>query len=337
MKTDTLGEVVIHDFEPTAEKFKAEFVAGLRRRPKLLPCKFFYDKHGSELFDQICGLDEYYLTRTETEIIRTNIDEIAARCGRQCVLVELGSGSSSKTRLLLKALKEPIAYVPIDISRSDLLRATESLNGDYTPLAILPVCADYNAPLTLPAPVGIMGRTVMFFPGSTIGNFDPKDAVAFLRHIASWCEPGAGLLVGVDLEKSREVLHPAYNDARGVTAAFNRNILQRANSELGANFAPEQFFHEAIYNDAKGRIEMGLVSCCHQCVAIAGEEFEFESGEHVTTEYSYKYRLNAFHELASSAGWQPEQTWTDKDSWFSVNYLTLKELSIDSGHDRPSR
>jgi dimethylhistidine N-methyltransferase len=228
MKAEVCGEIRLSDFEPTPDNFKAEFIAGLKRRPKILPCKLFYDEHGSRLFDQICQLDEYYLTRAETEILRNNITEIAALCGPRCVLVEPGSGSSSKTRLLLDHLERPVAYVPIDISRAHLLSAARALNGDYFPLEILPVCADYNRPLTLPTPARNPGRTVIFFPGSTIGNFEPWQAAIFLRRIASWCKPGDGLLIGVDLQKSRELLHLAYNDAKGITAAFNLNLLQRA-------------------------------------------------------------------------------------------------------------
>ena len=325
MKTELCGEIRLSDFEPTPDTFKAEFIAGLERHPKVLPCKFFYDEHGSRLFDQICKLDEYYLTRAETEILRNNITEIAALCGPDCVLVEPGSGSSSKTRLLLDYLERPVAYVPIDISQAHLFSTAQTLNGDYFPLEILPVCADYNQPLTLPTPARRPGRTVVVFLGSTIGNFEPRQAAIFLRRIASWCKPGDGLLIGVDLQKSCELLHLAYNDAKGITAAFNLNLLQRANTELGADFFLDRFRHEAIYDEAHSRIEMRLVSRCQHQVVVEGEQFEFGKDERITTEYSYKYRIEAFRELAAAAGWQPERTWTDKENWFSVNYFISKQ------------
>jgi dimethylhistidine N-methyltransferase len=325
MKTEVCGEIRLSDFEPAPDNFKAEFIAGLERHPKVLACKFFYDEHGSRLFDQICQLDEYYLTRAETEILRNNIIEIASLCGPSCVLVEPGSGSSSKTRLLLDHLQRPVAYVPIDISQSHLFSTAQTLNGDYFPLEILPVCADYNQPLTLPTPARKPGRTVVVFLGSTIGNFEPWQAAIFLRRIANWCKPGDGLFIGVDLRKSRELLHLAYNDAKGITAAFNLNLLQRANTELGADFILERFRHEAIYDEAHSRIEMRLVSRCQHQVVVEGEQFEFGKDERITTEYSYKYRIEAFHELAAAAGWQPERTWTDQERWFSVNYFISKQ------------
>ncbi len=325
MKIEVCGELRLSDFEPGPDSFKAEFIAGLKRRPKILPCKFFYDERGSRLFDQICELDEYYLTRVETEILRNNVAQIATLCGPRCLLVELGSGSSSKTRWLLGHLERPVAYMPIDISRAHLLSAAEALNGDYSPIEILPVCADYNRPLTLPAPAREPVRTVIFFPGSTIGNFEPWQASIFLRRMTTWCKPGDGLLIGVDLQKNHEILHLAYNDAKGVTAAFNLNLLERAKTELGADIISEQFRHEAIYDEAHGRIEMRLVSRCQQQVVVAGEPIEFDEYERITTEYSYKYRMETFHELAAAGGWQSERAWTDKERWFSVNYFTLKQ------------
>jgi dimethylhistidine N-methyltransferase len=309
--------------EPAHESLQREIIAGLKRHPKTLPCKFLYDERGSRLFDAICELEEYYPTRTETRILRDNIGKIAALCGPHCLLVELGSGTSTKTRLLLDYLKAPVAYVPIDISRSHLIHAAEGLNGDYGALEILPVCADYSDPLTLPAPAKTPGRVVVFFPGSTIGNFAPREAAAFLRRIATWCHPGDAFLVGVDLQKDRQILLAAYNDAKGITSAFNLNLLRRANEELGANFICAQFRHRAIYNENHDRVEMHLVSRCKQRVTIAGNQIDFDKGEHIVTEYSYKYRIETFHQLASRAGWQPERTWVDENRLFSVNYLTL--------------
>jgi dimethylhistidine N-methyltransferase len=321
MTIHTDKRVLSRDFEPSKDDFREQVLAGLLRHPKTLPCKFFYDERGSQLFDEICELDEYYVTRTETRILRDNIAEIAEFCGRHCLLVELGSGNSSKTRLLLDFLESPVAYVPIDISGPHLSRAAETLNGDYFPLEILPVCADYNQRLTLPEPARTPEHTVIFFPGSTIGNFEPSQAATFLRRIAGWCEPGDGLLVGVDLQKQHGLLHRAYNDARGVTAAFNLNLLRRANAELGANFALEQFAHRAIYDEMHGRIEMHLVSLCKQIAVIARERIPFEQGEWITTEHSYKYQVETFRELCSAAGWETERTWTDENEWFGVFYL----------------
>ena len=325
MKAGALHDVLLIDLEPSSEAFETEFIAGLKRRPKIVPSKFFYDERGSRLFDQICELEEYYLTRTETKILRDNIADIAELCGPRCVLVELGSGNSSKTRLLLDHLEAPLAYVPIEISRPHLIRAAEALKGDYFPLEILPVCADYNRPLTLPAASATPERNVIFFPGSTIGNFEPRQAGAFLRHIADWCQPGDGLLIGTDLEKDPAILHRAYNDAKGLTAAFNLNLLRRANAELGASFDLDQFRHRAIYNQTHGRIEMHLVSGCRQTVRIGPEKIDFEAGEHITTEYSYKYLPSHFHQLAEAAGWENQRTWMDKNRWFAVHYFTLGE------------
>ena len=321
MITEPCSEMVL-DLAPTPANFQSEFLAGLKRHPKTLPCKFFYDERGSTLFDDICELEEYYLTRTETKILRDNVEEISALCGSDCVLIELGSGRSSKTRLLLDHLETPVAYVPIDISRRHLLRAAEALNGDYFPLQVLPICADYNQPLKLPIPARIPKRKVIFYPGSTIGNFEPQPAAAFLRRLATWCQPGDGLLIGVDLQKSRDILRAAYNDARGVTAAFNLNLLLRANGELGASFNLEQFRHRAIYDEVNGRIEMHLVSQCRQRVVLAGEEIHFEKGEFVTTEYSYKYREEGFRAFAGAAGWQAQRTWIDEGRLFSVHYFS---------------
>lgn len=324
MKTEVCGDVVLRDFEPAVASFQSEFLEGMKRRPKMIPCKFFYDERGSQLFDRICKLDEYYLTRTETGILRDNMAEIASVCGPRCVVVEPGSGSSVKTRLLLDHLEDPVAYVPIDISRAHLVRAAEALNGDYFPLEVLPVCADYHQALRLPQPARSPRRTLVFFPGSTIGNFRPAEVVNFLQRMAAWCEPGDGLLIGVDLRKDPEILRRAYNDSRGITAAFNLNLLQRANAELGANFQPNHFRHEATYDPEAGRIEMRLISLCGQQILVAGEPLDFSAGEAVTTEFSYKYSIEGFRKLAATAGWHSERVWTDKRGWFSVRFLELQ-------------
>lgn len=304
-------------------EFKEQVLLGLTTNPKQLPCKFFYDERGSALFEQICELDEYYLTRTETGILRDNLEEIVAFCGPECLLVELGSGSSNKTRLLLDRLDRPAAYVPIDISLAQLRRAAQALASDYFQLEILPLCADYHRPLTLPRPARPPRRTLVFFPGSTIGNFDPIEAVVFLRRIAARCHPGDAILVGVDLAKDPPTLERAYNDLRGVTARFNLNILARANRELGANFDLDQFQHRAVFNQSASRIEMRLVSRRGQSVAIDGRRIPFYPAECITTELSYKYRPERFARLAHQAGLRVRQTWTDPRHWFSLWLLLI--------------
>ncbi|MFN7138303.1 MAG: L-histidine N(alpha)-methyltransferase [Limisphaerales bacterium] len=314
--TDVIGTI------SEASRLREEFVSGLRRYPKMVPCKFFYDKRGSLLFDQICGLEEYYITRAEAGILTENIDEIVALCGPECLLVEFGSGNSSKTRLLLNHLRRPVAYVPIDISRPHLLNAAAVLELDYFPLEILPVCADYNQPLTIPSPSNRPLRTTFFFPGSTIGNFTPSEAKQFLERIGSLCQPGDGLLIGIDLVKDKRILEAAYDDASGVTAAFNLNILRRANREMAADFQLSRFQHRAIFNEEESRIEMHLVSTLDQKVQIGNDLIEFMEGESIITEFSYKYRIEAFHDLAAAAGWKNIEIWTDRKRWFSVQYLS---------------
>lgn len=306
------------DFAPTAADFRTEFLAGLRQRPRRLPCKFFYDERGSRLFDRICELPEYYPTRTELAILSAERRAIGELCGPHCLLVELGSGSSTKTRLLLDELDRPAGYVPIDISKPHLQQAALALAESYPQLEIMPVCADYLQPIALPRPHVTPERTTIFFPGSTIGNFEPAEAADFLRHVGTWCRPGDLLLIGVDLEKEREVLEAAYNDASGSTAAFNRNLLLRANEELGADFALEHFQHDAVYRQEEGRIEMHLVSTRRQVVTVAGHRFTFAEGERIVTEYSYKYRPIDFVRLAWEAGWHVRERWTDPRRWFGV-------------------
>lgn len=309
-----------HDLEPAVEEFRAAVLDGLSGPQKRLPAKFFYDAEGSRLFDAICGLDEYYPTRTEIGILRENGAEIAEAIGPEATLVEFGSGSSVKIRTLLDALSGLAAYVPIDISRDHLVAAARSLADDYEGLAVIPVCADYSGPVVLP-PNLPHGRLTGFFPGSTIGNFAPTQAAAFLKQVAKLLGPGSGLLIGVDLQKDAAVLHAAYNDSRGVTAAFNVNILARINRELGGDFALDGFAHHACYNAARACIEMHLVSNRHQVATVAGRTFEFQHGETIHTEDSHKYTVESFHALAGAAGWRAESVWTDQDRLFSVHYL----------------
>jgi len=312
----------LHDFAPGRDDFRAHVVQGLSQKRKQLPCKFFYDQRGSQLFDRICELPEYYLTRTELSVLHERAGEMAEALGQRCTVVEYGSGSSLKTRLLLDRLQNPAGYVPLDISREHLLEAAGRLTAAYPTLAVHPVCADYTRSFSVPECEG-SARTVVYFPGSTIGNFEPHEARAFLRATAQRCGPGGGLLIGVDLKKDPAVLHAAYNDAAGVTADFNLNLLRRINRELDGNFAEDRFAHYAFYNPRLGRIEMHLVSAAQQTARAGGESFHFREGETVFTESSYKYTTPEFESLAAAGGWTARRTWTDPQRLFSVQYLTV--------------
>lgn len=313
----------LHDCAPAMESFESEVLAGLSTFEKTLPCKYFYDACGSALFDQICELPEYYPTRTEAAIMQSNAVEMAALVCPDSLLIEYGSGSSIKTRILLDRLPRLAGYVPMDISRDHLQRTAAQLAEAYPHLDILPLCADYTTEFTLPPACRPVGSHVVYFPGSTIGNFHPIDAVEFLTSIAEVCGQSGGLLIGVDLKKEVGLLNAAYNDAEGVTAAFNLNLLTRMNSELGANFDLNQFAHRAFYNTLAGRIEMHLLSLKSQSVRIGGAEIKFEEEESILTECSYKYSLSDFAVLAESAGLAVRKVWTDSEQKFSVQYLTL--------------
>lgn len=304
-----------------ADGFLREVVTGLSRPQKEIPCKFLYDERGSTLFEQICETEDYYPTRTELGIMHTHIGEIASIIGPRAVVVEYGSGSSTKTRLLLDALDDPSVYVPIDISEELLLSSAESVRRGYAGLDVHPVRADYTRDFELPSLGYQTGRQIVYFPGSTIGNFEPVPAEAFLKRIAKMCGSTGALLIGVDLEKDVDLLEAAYNDSGGVTAAFNLNLLRRANRELGANFDLDHFRHEARFNPAHGRVEMHLVSGIAQTVTIGEISFAFERGESIWTESSYKRSLDGFSEVADGAGLQVEQVWTDPEGLFSLQYL----------------
>lgn len=314
------------DFAPAVADVRAEIIAGLSQPRKTLPCKLLYDDRGSKLFEQICQLPEYYPTRTELQIIRDHACEIAAAVGGRCLLVEYGSGSSLKTRILLDHLRRPVGYVPIDISRGHLIHSSRALAASYPRLRVRPVCADYTAPFHLPAfdtdGPRRPARVVAFFPGSTIGNFEPQQARAFLKSLREVCGPDSGLLIGVDLKKDPAVLHAAYNDAAGITAAFNRNLIGRINREFGARLDTRAFAHRAFYNRAGGRVEMHLVSDRRQHLDLGfTETIAFAEGEIIHTENCYKYTIAGFHGLAIEAGFRPVHVWTDPLNWFSVHYL----------------
>lgn len=312
-------ELRFTDLHPEPADMRADVLAGLSRRRKQLPPKYFYDQRGSRLFDAITELPEYYPTRTEIGILQRHGSEMAEMVGRDALLVELGSGSSYKIRVLLQAL-EPTVYVPVDISREHLLESAGALARCFGGLEVHAVCADYSVPFELPLNGEDRGRAA-FFPGSSIGNFDPDEARRFLGRIGALVGPGGKLLIGVDLIKDAAVLNAAYNDAQGITADFNVNLLRRINRELGADFDLEGFRHLAYFNTAESRIEMHLVSKADQRVGLAGEGFAFGEGESIHTESSYKYSIEGFHALAGEAGFEAERVWSDPDDLFSVHCL----------------
>jgi dimethylhistidine N-methyltransferase len=308
------------DLAPERAKFLNDVLAGLGAPRKTLPCKYFYDERGSALFERICELEEYYPTRTELGILRRHAAAMAEALGPRCLLVEYGSGSSTKTRLLLERLVDPAAYVPVDISREHLLRSATALSARHPRLPVRPVCADFTQPFALP-PVPRALRRAVFFPGSTIGNFAAAEARKLLAQVAEQCGPGGLLLIGVDLRKSRSILEPAYDDAEGVTAEFNLNLLRRINRELGASFDLAAFAHRALWNAAEGRVEMHLVSRRDQVVRIGGRSIRFSRGESIHTESSHKYEVAGFAALAREAGFEVLRVFTDPARLFSVQLL----------------
>jgi dimethylhistidine N-methyltransferase len=313
------ARVQFHDLHPTAGDLAREVLGGLARRPRAIPPKFFYDARGSQLFDASTHTPEYYPTRSEIAILEARAPAIAERVGTGSLLVEPGGGSCAKVRILLEGLR-PCAYVPMDISRDHLWVAAEQMAAEYPWLEVHAACTDFTREMSVPdtAPEG---PRVAFFPGSSIGNFDPAAAVGFLTTVAGLVGPAGSLLIGVDLKKDPAVLNAAYNDAAGMTAAFNLNLLERINRELGADFDLAAWRHLAFYNAVAGRVEMHLESRREQRVRIAGARFVFEAGETIHTEHSYKYAIDEFQALAADAGFRPEAVWTDDDQLFSVHLL----------------
>jgi dimethylhistidine N-methyltransferase len=300
------------------EEFRRAVLAGLSARLRAIPAKFLYDSRGSALFDEICDLPEYYLTRTETEILKRHATEIGRRAGPGCALIEFGSGSSVKSRLLIDALPQLALYAPIDISRQHLDATAARLRRDYPGLWVEPVCADFMGPVP---PIATTARRLGFFPGSTIGNLTPDEATGFLRHARTLLGDDGALVLGADLKKDPQRLHEAYNDSAGVTAAFTLNLLRRMNRELNATFDLSAFAHEAFYDEAEGRIEIYFRSLRQQTVMVAGQRFDFAAGERVHTEYSYKYDPTDLAALAQSGGFRLAETWTDSERLFAVAYL----------------
>lgn len=298
--------------------FLQDVLAGLGARSKHLYPKYFYDAEGSRLFDRICDLPEYYPTRTELAIMREHAAEMGQAVGPEALLIEPGSGSSVKIRLLLDALQKPAGYVPVEISGEHLQTSAGLLAQEYPGLEVLPVCADFTRPF--PVPYGRVSprRHLVYFPGSTLGNFTPDAAVELLRQFRQVAGANGALLLGVDMQKDVATMEAAYNDSAGVTAAFNRNLLVRMNRELGADFIPERFRHRAVWNAAYGRIEMHLVSEVAQQVRIGGECIDLAAGEVIVTEYSHKFTANDLAALAGEAGFVPQRGWSDHRGWFSV-------------------
>jgi dimethylhistidine N-methyltransferase len=307
---------------PQMSDFARDVIAGLSAERKALPAKYFYDDSGSALFEAITALPEYYPTRTELAILGERAGEIARLIAPGATLIEFGSGSTVKARILLDAAAIA-AYVPVDISAEFLGQEAARLGRDLPRLRVLPVAADFTKPFELPGAIRSRAR-VGFFPGSTIGNFEPPEAVRFLRHAADLLGRGAHFIVGVDLVKDVEVLDAAYNDAAGVTAAFNLNLLRRINRELGADFDLNRFRHHAFFNRDHKRIEMHLASRAAQQVRLCDRTIAFARGETIHTESSYKYGVDSFQALAADAGWSPVAVWTDPDRYFSVHALALR-------------
>ena len=314
------SEIEAHEQNADSAADLNEVLQGLRRQPKVLTPKFFYDERGSLLFEQITELPEYYPTRTELAIMRENIHEIVGLIGPQASLIEFGSGSSMKTRILLECLDRLAAYVPVDISRDHLLAAAEALAAEFPHIEVLPVVADFTQPFDLPQPKVMPLRNIVYFPGSTIGNFMPDAAQALLEVMYQEAKEDGALLIGVDLKKDTAILERAYNDSAGVTAKFNLNMLRRLNNEFSASFDLDKFEHRAIYKESPGRIEMHLVSTSAQEVSVAGEVFHFGEGESIRTECSHKYTLEEFEAMAERAGFSVNRVWTDPEGLFSVQY-----------------
>jgi len=307
------------------DTFADDVVGGLQATPKRVPAKYFYDAEGSLLFERITDLPEYYPTRCEMRILQENAADIAKLIPDGAALIEFGSGSNKKVRILLQAVSKLGCYVPVDICQEMVEQEATELKPDFPQLKVLPVTADITQDFVLPPEAKAAPLRVGFFPGSTIGNFEPHEAAGFLRHAAKILGPGARLIIGADLIKPAEILNAAYNDAAGVTARFNLNLLTRINRELGGNFNLDGFEHHAFYNRERNRVEMHLASLKRQKAKVAGETIEFRAGETIHTENSYKYSIEKLSALARGAGWRPLQVWTDDHNYFSIQAFALTD------------
>ena len=320
-----MGKPQLRDLAPGTETFLKDVLEGLSQDPKTLPCKYFYDEYGSKLFERICRMDEYYLTRTEEAILNKHVTEMADALGPGCMVLEPGSGSGEKASFLLKHLKSPVAFVPIEISKESLVESAGRIDDTVETVEVLPICADFHWPFELPKPKKKVRRRVLFFPGSTFGNFEWETAKRFLERFVEVVGPGGGMLIGIDLRKDRAILERAYSDAQGITASFNLNILRRINQDLDGRFDLRRFEHRALYNEEKGRIEMHLVSLSDQEVRVGDETFAFRKGETICTEYSYKYDLDGFARLIGETGGRVERVWTDDKRYFAVVFVAIPE------------
>src|SRR5437762_13379243 len=314
----------VSEVAPTGSDFLADAITGLSSNQRTLSCKYFYDERGAVLFQKICELPEYYITRTEIDILDRNRTEIASHLGPNIGLIGLGTGAGTKTRILIESIKNPAVYIPVDISEKQLWESTGLFQKIFPDMEVLPVCADYLQPVVLPTPNHKAARNIVYFPGSTIGNFESDEAMEFLGRVANVCRENGGLLIGVDLKKDQRVLEAAYNDRAGVTAQFNLNLLARANRELGGDFDLDQWRHRAIYNSDAGRIEMYLVSESDQFVHLDEQRFHFRRAEKIVTEFSYKYSPEEFSALAGKAEFEFAQMWTDDARLFGVFYFVVR-------------
>jgi L-histidine Nalpha-methyltransferase len=314
------------DLKPPVEDFSAAVAQGLSQSPKELPCRFFYDEAGSTLFEKICATEEYYVTRTEMGLLEKIAPDIAAIAGPGVSVVEFGTGSSAKIRILLSALDAPAAYIPIDISREHLIDTANGVAADYPDVAVGAICGDFVNMAELPGEAGSRaGPKLGFFPGSTIGNFTPDDARKFLSRLRGLLGSGEGFVIGVDLKKDIDRLNEAYNDAAGYTAAFNKNVLVRLKNELKVDLDLDQFEHVAFYNEAKSRVEMHLRSLATQSINLDGRAFALADGEMIHTENSCKYSVAGFRILAREAGFECVESWTDDKNYFSIHYLRVPD------------
>lgn len=326
----SLKSVAVVDRLSSRRQFRRDILKGLNRTPKRIPSKYLYDALGSQLFDEICEVPEYYLTRIELAIMQANVHVMANEIGPEAVLIEFGSGSSLKTRLLLDALQDPVAYLPVDISESHLEQAANAITQEYPTIDVIPICADFTKRFEVPYELNDDEHRVIYFPGSTIGNFTPRRMSQLLRHIRDLAGSAGGFLLGFDLKKDRDILEAAYDDAAGVTARFSLNYLRRINRELAGDFNLDQFRHQATYNEELGRIEIELVSQRAQTIEVAGREISFEAGEPILTECSHKYSIDGLQALAERAGFELRRVWTDENVWFGVAYFTASEIQIES-------
>jgi len=306
------------------QSFLDDCLKGLSQNPKSLPCKYFYDERGSQLFDQICETEAYYVTRTETALMQQYTGEMGECLASGVKLVEFGSGSSLKTRYLLEELIAPAAYVPVDISKEHLLKSAERISEEFSEIEVLPVCADFTQSFELPESTVQTTHNAVYFPGSTIGNFEPNEALGLLHSIADLCGNEGGLLIGIDLQKEAAILENAYDDPDGVTAQFNLNLLHRMNRELDAGIDVGQFEHHVQYNEQQGRVEIYLRCCDEQTIDLQSTQVRVEPGELIHTENSHKYTISGFSELAAQAGWKLRKSWSDSRSYFAVLHFVCE-------------